>query len=98
MVDRAELAARVLDRGERPVQLDAVDLEPEWARGRVVGLVDGHGMPALVEGDHPAALVGEGAPRVRDDLIDEVGGDDHRLLAYFRAVCLIRSLAPAAFR
>src|SRR3954465_14800691 len=40
--DGAQLAARVLDLLDRLVDLEAVDLEAQRARGQVLGLVDAH--------------------------------------------------------
>src|SRR5918911_868286 len=45
VVDRTELAARVLDRLDRAVYLEAVDLETQRAGGDVLRLVDAHGAP-----------------------------------------------------
>src|SRR4051794_12599795 len=76
VVDRAELAARVLDRLDRAVHLEPVDLEAQRAAGDVLRLVDAHGAP-VAHGDHPAALVREVAARVLHHALDELGGDVH---------------------
>src|SRR4051794_24569591 len=76
VVDRAELAAGVLDRLDRAVHLEPVDLEAQGAVGDVLRLVDAHGAP-VAHGDHPAALVREVAARVLHHALDELGGDVH---------------------
>src|SRR3954466_10463271 len=76
VVDRPQRSAGVLDRLDRPVHLEAVDLEAQRTARRILGLVHAHS-PAVAHGDHAAALVGEVAPRVSDDASDELGGDVH---------------------
>src|SRR5215207_5093737 len=76
VVDGAHLAAAGLDGLDRAMHLEAVDLEAQRAGGDVGGLVDVD-RPALAHGDHPAALVREVAPRVRDDALEERAVDLH---------------------
>src|SRR3954471_16710807 len=82
VVDGAELGALGLEDVLGLDDLAPVHLEAQRARGDVGRLVD-RDRVVLAHGDHPAAFVGEVAPRVREDALEERGFDAH--YSVFRA-------------